>query len=49
MALHARQVAIAAGATADEVDAVSAALVAERQIRVDRAQGILAKFAAEKS
>jgi hydroxymethylglutaryl-CoA reductase len=48
MALHARQIAIAAGAQPDEVDAVSSALVAERQIRADRAQEILAKFRASK-
>ncbi len=37
MALHARQVAIAAGAAGDEVDRVAAALVAERHVRADRA------------
>jgi hydroxymethylglutaryl-CoA reductase len=41
MALHARQVAIAAGATTDEVDRVAAALVAERLVRADRAQALL--------
>jgi hydroxymethylglutaryl-CoA reductase len=49
MALHARQIAIAAGAETSEVDAVSAVLVAERQIRVDRAKEILAKIREEKS
>lgn len=49
MALHARQIAIAAGAETSEVDAVSAVLVAERQIRVDRAKEILAKMREEKS
>ncbi len=49
MALHARQVAIAAGAQTDEVDAVSAVLVAERQIRVDRAKEVLAGMRAEKT
>jgi hydroxymethylglutaryl-CoA reductase len=47
MALHARQVAIAAGARADEVDRVAAALVAERQIRADRAQAVLAQLRAQ--
>jgi hydroxymethylglutaryl-CoA reductase len=42
MALHARQIAIAAGARPDEVDRLAAALVAERQIRTDRAQELLA-------
>ncbi len=49
MALHARQIAIAAGAQTSEVDAVSAALVAERQIRVDRAKEILVQIRQEKS
>jgi hydroxymethylglutaryl-CoA reductase len=44
MALHARQVAIAAGATGDQVQVVTARLVAERQIRLDRAQEILAEM-----
>lgn len=41
MSLHARQVAVAAGAAGDEVDRVSAQLVAEGQIRVERAKEIL--------
>jgi hydroxymethylglutaryl-CoA reductase len=45
MTLHARQVAIAAGATGDLVPAVAARLVAERKIRLDRAQEILAEMA----
>jgi hydroxymethylglutaryl-CoA reductase len=44
MALHARQVAIAAGATGDEIDAVAAAMVAERAVRSDRAQDLLARL-----
>jgi hydroxymethylglutaryl-CoA reductase len=43
MSLHARQVAIAAGATGDEVERVAAQLVAERTIRLDRAQEILSQ------
>lgn len=43
MTLHARQVAIAAGATADQVQLVSARLVAEGKIRLDRAREILAE------
>jgi len=42
MALHARQVAIASGATADEVDRIAALLVAERVVRIDRARELLA-------
>jgi hydroxymethylglutaryl-CoA reductase len=41
MALHARQVAIAAGAEGNEVDQIAAAMVADRQIRGDRAQALL--------
>jgi len=42
MALHARQIAIAAGARPDEVDRVAAMLVTEKQVRADRAREILA-------
>ncbi len=45
MALHARQLAIAAGATGDQVQAIASRLVAERKIRLDRAQEILAEIA----
>jgi hydroxymethylglutaryl-CoA reductase len=48
MALHARQVATAAGATGDEVDAVAAAMVAERTVRIDRAQALLTAHRAQK-
>jgi hydroxymethylglutaryl-CoA reductase len=41
MELHARQVAIAAGATGEMVEKVVRQLVAERRIRVDRAREIL--------
>jgi hydroxymethylglutaryl-CoA reductase len=41
MALHARQIAIAAGAPTGEVDRIAAALVAERNIRVERARELL--------
>jgi hydroxymethylglutaryl-CoA reductase len=44
MALHARQVAIAAGATGDEIDALAAAMVAERAIRSDRAHELLVQL-----
>ena len=44
MALHARQVAIAAGASGDQVQAVAARLVTEGVIRLDRAQEILAEL-----
>ncbi len=41
MALHARQLAMAAGATGDQVQVVAARLVAERAVRLDRAQEIV--------
>jgi len=41
MELHARQVAIAAGATGEMVEKVARQLVAERRIRLDRAREIL--------
>ena len=41
MALHARQVAMAAGATGDRIERVAEQMVAEGSIRLDRAQEIL--------
>jgi len=41
MALHARQVAIAAGATGDLIERIAAQLVAERLVRLDRAQELV--------
>ena len=41
MSLHARQVAIAAGATGEAVDRVAERMVAEKVVRVDRAEAIL--------
>ncbi len=46
MALHARQVAIAAGAVGDEVAAVAEAMIAEGTIRVDRAEAVLRQLRA---
>ncbi|MBN1659406.1 MAG: hydroxymethylglutaryl-CoA reductase, degradative [Anaerolineae bacterium] len=48
MALHARQVAMAAGATGDQVPAVAARLVAEGIVRIDRAQEILREMTGDK-
>jgi hydroxymethylglutaryl-CoA reductase len=42
MSLHARQVAMAAGATGDQIERVARQLVQEGIIRIDRAQEILA-------
>jgi hydroxymethylglutaryl-CoA reductase len=41
MSLHARQVAIAAGATGEMIERVSAQMVAEKMVRIDRAEEIL--------
>ena len=47
MSLHARQVALAAGAAGEQVETVAARLVAEKQVRVDRAEQILKEMAAQ--
>ncbi len=41
MSLHARQVATAAGATGNQVEEVATQMVAEKTVRIDRAQEIL--------
>jgi hydroxymethylglutaryl-CoA reductase len=41
MSLHARQVAIAAGAAGKQIEAVAAQMVAEKVVRIDRAEEIL--------
>jgi hydroxymethylglutaryl-CoA reductase len=41
MTLHARQVASAAGATGEQIDEVAARMVAEKIVRIDRAEQIL--------
>ena len=41
MSLHARQVAIAAGATGDLIDRVAGQMVSEKVVRIDRAEEIL--------
>jgi hydroxymethylglutaryl-CoA reductase len=47
MSLHARQVAIAAGANGDEIEQVAEQLVRERIIRPDRAQEIISQLASK--
>jgi len=49
MSLHARQVAIAAGATGELVDAVAERMVSERLVRIDRARAILDEAARGKN
>ena len=44
MGLHARNVAISVGAKGDLIDKISAQMVAERKVRVDRAKELLEKF-----
>ncbi len=41
MTLHARQVAIAAGATGNQIEQVAAQMVVEKTVRIDRAEQIL--------
>jgi hydroxymethylglutaryl-CoA reductase len=41
MSLHARQVAIAAGASGEQIEQVAARMVAEKTVRIDRAEEIL--------
>ena len=48
MRLHARQVAIAAGAAGDEVSEVAARMAIEGHVRADRAEAILAKLRHER-
>lgn len=45
MSLHARQVALAAGASGDLIEKVAAQMVAEKAIRVSRAEEILKEYA----
>ena len=47
MGLHARQVAIAAGAQGDMIERLAAQLVADENVRIDRAKEILAKWQIE--
>ncbi|MEE9197086.1 MAG: hydroxymethylglutaryl-CoA reductase, degradative [bacterium] len=47
MSLHARNIAVMAGASLDEVDEVVRRLVAEKEIRMDRAEAILKEMRSE--
>jgi hydroxymethylglutaryl-CoA reductase len=46
MSLHARQVAIAAGAQGEEIERLAQQLVQEKTVRIDRAEEILNDWAA---
>jgi len=48
MTLHARQVAIAAGAQGELIEKLAAQLVAEKIVRVDRAKEILDEWMKQK-
>jgi hydroxymethylglutaryl-CoA reductase len=47
MSLHARQVAIAAGASGDMIEKVAAQMVAEKTVRIDKAEEILKTLKAQ--
>ncbi len=47
MSLHARQVAIAAGAAGDQIEQIAARMVAEKTVRIDRAEEILKEMKAK--
>ncbi len=49
MSLHARQVAIAAGATGDMIEEVARRMVEEKVVRIDRAEAILKEAGAKAS
>jgi hydroxymethylglutaryl-CoA reductase len=44
MSLHARQVAIAAGASGEMIEQLASQMVAEKTVRIDRAKEILAEW-----
>jgi hydroxymethylglutaryl-CoA reductase len=44
MSLHARNVAISVGAKGELIDKISAQMVAEKKVRVDRAKELLDKL-----
>ena len=48
MSLHARNIAVAAGATDELIDLVAEKMVAERKIRMDRAKELIEQYKASK-
>jgi hydroxymethylglutaryl-CoA reductase len=46
MSLHARNIAVAAGATGELIDRVAARMVEERKVRMDRAKELMDQFKA---
>ena len=49
MSLHARNIAVTAGATGDLIDKVAAKMVEERRVRVDRAKELIEQYKAGKT
>jgi hydroxymethylglutaryl-CoA reductase len=49
MSLHARNIAVAAGATGELINVVAERMVKERKIRMDRAKELVAELSADKS
>lgn len=49
MSLHARQVAISAGARGEQIDRLASQMVAEKTVRIDRAEEILRSWTQESS
>ena len=49
MSLHARNIAVMAGAEGEMIDAVASAMVDEKKVRLDRAKEIIAEMASSKS
>jgi hydroxymethylglutaryl-CoA reductase len=47
MSLHARQVAVAAGATGNMIDEVAGKMVAEKLVRIDRAEELVREYASK--
>jgi hydroxymethylglutaryl-CoA reductase len=48
MSLHARQVAIAAGAQGEEIERLAQQLVQEKTVRIDRAEAILSDWKSQR-
>jgi hydroxymethylglutaryl-CoA reductase len=49
MSLHARNIAVAAGATGELINAVAERMVKERKIRMDRAKELIAELSSNKN
>jgi hydroxymethylglutaryl-CoA reductase len=49
MSLHARQVAIAAGANGELIEKVAAQMVAEKVVRIDRAEELVKEYASKQA